>query len=71
MTQLHITEDMTLDRKEWRSRIKVEGCVRCYTSSIIFVMFLVVIVDYTSLFLSMLCSRINRFPSYCTWICCN
>ncbi|KAG5571733.1 hypothetical protein H5410_061499 [Solanum commersonii] len=23
--QLHITEDMTLDRKEWRSRIKVEG----------------------------------------------
>ncbi|KAG5611654.1 hypothetical protein H5410_022935 [Solanum commersonii] len=25
MAQLHITEDMTLDRKEWRSRIKVEG----------------------------------------------
>ncbi|KAG5582302.1 hypothetical protein H5410_052929, partial [Solanum commersonii] len=24
MAQLHITEDMTLDRKEWRSRIKVE-----------------------------------------------
>ncbi|KAG5620031.1 hypothetical protein H5410_005249 [Solanum commersonii] len=25
MAQLHITKDMTLDRKEWRSRIKVEG----------------------------------------------
>ncbi|KAG5596110.1 hypothetical protein H5410_037342 [Solanum commersonii] len=25
LAQLHITEDMTLDRKEWRSRIKVEG----------------------------------------------
>ncbi|KAG5584745.1 hypothetical protein H5410_045179 [Solanum commersonii] len=25
MAQLHITEDMTLDRKEWRLRIKVEG----------------------------------------------
>ena len=25
MAQLHITEDMTLDRKEWRSRIRVEG----------------------------------------------
>ncbi|KAG5586651.1 hypothetical protein H5410_047085 [Solanum commersonii] len=25
MAQLHITEDMTIDRKEWRSRIKVEG----------------------------------------------
>ncbi|KAG5598967.1 hypothetical protein H5410_030337 [Solanum commersonii] len=25
MAQLLITEDMTLDRKEWRSRIKVEG----------------------------------------------
>ncbi|KAG5583946.1 hypothetical protein H5410_044380 [Solanum commersonii] len=24
-TQLHLTEDMTLDRKEWRSRIKVIG----------------------------------------------
>ncbi|WMV16256.1 hypothetical protein MTR67_009641 [Solanum verrucosum] len=24
LAQLHITEDMTLDRKEWRSRIKVE-----------------------------------------------
>ncbi|KAG5616252.1 hypothetical protein H5410_016076 [Solanum commersonii] len=35
LTQLHITEDMTLDRKEWRSRIKVEGkiysCKRCGT----------------------------------------
>ncbi|KAL3372146.1 hypothetical protein AABB24_008601 [Solanum stoloniferum] len=25
LAMLHITEDMTLDRKEWRSRIKVEG----------------------------------------------
>ncbi|KAG5604823.1 hypothetical protein H5410_026315 [Solanum commersonii] len=25
LAQLHLTEDMTLDRKEWRSRIKVEG----------------------------------------------
>ncbi|KAG5612483.1 hypothetical protein H5410_023764 [Solanum commersonii] len=25
MAQLHITEDMTLNRKEWRSRIKVEA----------------------------------------------
>ncbi|KAG5606742.1 hypothetical protein H5410_028234 [Solanum commersonii] len=25
LAQLHITEDMTLDRKEWRSRIKVVG----------------------------------------------
>ncbi|KAG5630824.1 hypothetical protein H5410_002541 [Solanum commersonii] len=25
MAQLHIIEDMTLDRKEWRSRIKVEA----------------------------------------------
>ncbi|KAL3372890.1 hypothetical protein AABB24_005089 [Solanum stoloniferum] len=25
LAQLHITEDMTLDRKKWRSRIKVEG----------------------------------------------
>ncbi|WMV09787.1 hypothetical protein MTR67_003172 [Solanum verrucosum] len=25
LAQLHITEDMTRDRKEWRSRIKVEG----------------------------------------------
>ncbi|KAG5595319.1 hypothetical protein H5410_036551 [Solanum commersonii] len=25
LAQLHITEDMALDRKEWRSRIKVEG----------------------------------------------
>ncbi|KAG5597751.1 hypothetical protein H5410_038983 [Solanum commersonii] len=25
LAQLHITEDMTLDRKEWRSRIKVEA----------------------------------------------
>ncbi|WMV15276.1 hypothetical protein MTR67_008661 [Solanum verrucosum] len=25
LAQFHITEDMTLDRKEWRSRIKVEG----------------------------------------------
>ncbi|KAG5582964.1 hypothetical protein H5410_053591 [Solanum commersonii] len=24
LAQLHLTEDMTLDRKEWRSRIKVE-----------------------------------------------
>ncbi|KAG5616451.1 hypothetical protein H5410_016275 [Solanum commersonii] len=24
LTQLHLTDDMTLDRKEWRSRIKVE-----------------------------------------------
>ncbi|KAG5599851.1 hypothetical protein H5410_031221 [Solanum commersonii] len=24
LAQLHITENMTLDRKEWRSRIKVE-----------------------------------------------
>ncbi|KAG5629018.1 hypothetical protein H5410_000735 [Solanum commersonii] len=24
LVQLHLTEDMTLDRKEWRSRIKVE-----------------------------------------------
>ncbi|KAG5628789.1 hypothetical protein H5410_000506, partial [Solanum commersonii] len=23
LAQLHLTEDMTLDRKEWRSRIKV------------------------------------------------
>ncbi|KAG5598547.1 hypothetical protein H5410_029917 [Solanum commersonii] len=25
LAQLHLTDDMTLDRKEWRSRIKVEG----------------------------------------------
>ncbi|KAG5590376.1 hypothetical protein H5410_040890 [Solanum commersonii] len=25
LAQLHLTEDMTLDRKEWRSRIKVVG----------------------------------------------
>lgn len=25
MTQLHIAEDMALDRKKWRSRIRVEG----------------------------------------------
>ncbi|KAG5570522.1 hypothetical protein H5410_060288 [Solanum commersonii] len=25
LVQLHLTEDMTLDRKEWRSRIRVEG----------------------------------------------
>ncbi|KAG5613275.1 hypothetical protein H5410_024556 [Solanum commersonii] len=25
LAQFHLTEDMTLDRKEWRSRIKVEG----------------------------------------------
>ncbi|KAG5586384.1 hypothetical protein H5410_046818 [Solanum commersonii] len=25
LTQLYIIEDMTLDRKEWRSRIKVEA----------------------------------------------
>ncbi|KAG5617864.1 hypothetical protein H5410_017688 [Solanum commersonii] len=25
LAQLHLTEDMALDRKEWRSRIKVEG----------------------------------------------
>ncbi|KAG5591785.1 hypothetical protein H5410_042299 [Solanum commersonii] len=30
LAQLHLTEDMTLDRKEWRSRIKVEGSTdRC------------------------------------------
>ncbi|WMV35375.1 hypothetical protein MTR67_028760 [Solanum verrucosum] len=31
LAMLHITEDMTLDRKEWRSRIKVEvdGQVKC------------------------------------------
>ncbi|KAG5606946.1 hypothetical protein H5410_028438 [Solanum commersonii] len=26
LAQLHLTEDMTLDRKEWRSCIKVVGC---------------------------------------------
>ena len=25
MTQLHITKDMTLARKEWRSRIRLKG----------------------------------------------
>ncbi|KAG5598287.1 hypothetical protein H5410_029657 [Solanum commersonii] len=25
MVQLHITEDMIIDRKEWRPRIRVEG----------------------------------------------
>ncbi|WMV56140.1 hypothetical protein MTR67_049525 [Solanum verrucosum] len=28
LAMLHITEGMTLDRKEWRSRIKVEACGR-------------------------------------------
>ncbi|KAG5582110.1 hypothetical protein H5410_052737 [Solanum commersonii] len=31
LAQLHLTEDMTLDRKEWRSRIKVEGHVNFLT----------------------------------------
>ncbi|KAG5598551.1 hypothetical protein H5410_029921 [Solanum commersonii] len=28
LAMLHITEDMTLDRKEWRSRIKISICGR-------------------------------------------
>ncbi|KAG5602784.1 hypothetical protein H5410_034154 [Solanum commersonii] len=30
LAQLHIIEDMTLDRKKWRSRIKVEGNLQIF-----------------------------------------
>ncbi|WMV56312.1 hypothetical protein MTR67_049697 [Solanum verrucosum] len=39
LAQLHITEDMTLDRKEWRSRIKVEVLVCDIDSLLLFIAF--------------------------------
>ncbi|KAG5584098.1 hypothetical protein H5410_044532 [Solanum commersonii] len=76
LAQLHLTEDMTLDRKEWRARIKVVVLV-CDTYSLTlfiephftqyFTVAIISLVDYSlSFLLDVMCYTLS--PSPFTWM---